>query len=138
MTFLAADFNWAWALTAAVSASLLAFPALRARGGGAAVSPALATQLMNREDAVVVDVREPDEWKAGHILNARHIPLAELEKRLGDLAKFKAKPVIVSCRSGSRAASASRILRKNGFEKVYTLEGGMQAWEQAGLPTSKK
>lgn len=126
MKFLASDFNWAWALAAAASGAMLAIPALRAKTGGPAVSPALATQLMNREDAVVVDVREPDEWKTGHILNARHIPLGDLEKRLGDLAKFKAKPVILSCRSGSRASSAAGVLRKNGFEKVYVLEGGMQ------------
>ncbi|MCK6392261.1 rhodanese-like domain-containing protein [Zoogloea sp.] len=127
--------NWYWAALAAVSGSLLVVTSLK---GGRGISPAQATMLINREDAIVVDVRESAEYGSGHLLNARHIPLGELEKRLGELDKFKDKPVILNCQSGSRSASACGVLRKAGFNHVHNLEGGIAAWEQAGMPISRK
>lgn len=127
--------NWYWAALAAVSGSLLVVTALK---GGRGISPAQATMLINREDALVVDVRETAEYAAGHLLNARHIPLGDLEKRLGELEKFKDKPVILNCQSGSRSASGCGVLRKAGFARVHNLEGGIAAWEQAGMPISRK
>ncbi|MDD2988738.1 MAG: rhodanese-like domain-containing protein [Zoogloea sp.] len=127
--------NWYWAALAAVSGSLLIVTSLK---GGRGISPAQATTLINREDAIVVDVRESAEYSAGHLLNARHIPLGELEKRLGELDKFKDKPVILNCQSGSRSASACGVLRKAGFNNVHNLEGGIAAWEQAGMPISRR
>lgn len=127
--------NWYWAALAAVSGSLLIVTSLK---GGRGISPAQATTLINREDAIVVDVRESAEYSAGHLLNARHIPLGELEKRLSELDKFKDKPVILNCQSGSRSASACGVLRKAGFNNVHNLEGGIAAWEQAGMPISRR
>ncbi|MBL8451445.1 MAG: rhodanese-like domain-containing protein [Zoogloea sp.] len=127
--------NWYWAALAAVSGSLLIVTSLK---GSRGISPAQATMLINREDAIVVDVRESAEYSAGHLLNARHIPLGEFEKRLGELDKFKDKPVILNCQSGSRSASACGVLRKAGFSRVHNLEGGIAAWEQAGMPISRK
>jgi len=127
--------NWYWAALAAVSGTLLVVTSLK---GGRGISPTQATMLINREDAIVVDVRESAEYSAGHLLNARHIPLGELEKRLGELDKFKDKPVILNCQSGSRSASACGVLRKAGFNRVHNLEGGIAAWEQAGMPISRK
>ena len=127
--------NWYWAALAAVSGSLLIFTSLKS---GRGVSPAQATMLINREDALVVDVRETGEYAAGHLLNARHIPLGELDKRLGELEKFKDKPIILNCQSGSRSASACGTLQKAGFTRVHNLEGGIAAWEQAGMPISRK
>ncbi|WP_300443045.1 rhodanese-like domain-containing protein [Zoogloea sp.] len=128
--------NWYWAALAAVSGTLLVVQTLR--GGGRGLSPAQATALINREDAIVIDVREAGEFAAGHLLNARHIPLGELDKRIGELDKLKNKPVILSCQSGSRSASACSILQKAGFASVHNLEGGIAAWEQAGMPVSRK
>ena len=85
----------------------------------------------------VLDVRENDEFAAGHLPKARHIPLKELEARLPELAKFKEKPVIVTCRSGARSGSACRALRKAGFTQVHNLKGGVPAWQQANLPVEK-
>lgn len=96
-----------------------------------------AVLKMNHEDAIVLDVREPAEWSQGHIPNARHIPLGELERRAAELEKFKDKPIIVACRSGHRSAAACRILSKRGFGQTYNLSGGMIAWEQANLPVEK-
>ena len=101
------------------------------------VSTAEATRLIN-DDALVLDVREDKEWAEGHIPNARHIPMAQLSKRLVELDKFKAKPIVVNCRSGHRSASVCRTLKKNGFENVHNLAGGILAWEQAGLPVTRK
>ena len=91
------------------------------------------------EDAdLLIDVREAGEYNAGHLLDARHIPVGELAKRTAELEKFKDKPIILNCQSGARSASACSILSKAGFARVHNLEGGIAAWEQAGMPISRK
>ncbi|MDD3353557.1 rhodanese-like domain-containing protein [Zoogloea sp.] len=127
--------NWHWAALAAVSGTMLIITSVR---GARGVSPAQATALINRNDAIVIDVRETAEFAAGHLLNARHIPAGELSNRLGELEKFKDKPVILNCQSGGRSASACALLRKAGFTQVHNLNGGIIAWEQAGMPITKK
>ncbi|MCX8085328.1 MAG: rhodanese-like domain-containing protein [Rhodocyclaceae bacterium] len=97
-----------------------------------------ATLLINRQDALVVDVRETAEWSGGHIPNARHIALGHLAKHLSEIEKYKDKPIIVVCASGNRSRSACRVLAKAGFQKVYNLSGGMHAWTEAGLPVTRK
>jgi rhodanese-related sulfurtransferase len=121
---------------AAVSGGMLIWPLLRRTTGGPWVSTAQATHLINREDALLVDVREPGEFGAGHILGARNVPLARIDGS-GDLAKRKDKPVIVYCEGGERAAKAAAALRKLGFSRVVNLSGGLPAWQQAGLPLEK-
>ncbi|TXG76546.1 MAG: rhodanese-like domain-containing protein [Rhodocyclaceae bacterium] len=130
--------NLMWVVMAAVSGGMLLWPLIRSRTAGPSVSPLEATLLINREDALVLDVREPAEWSKGHIPNARHIPLGQIEKRLGELDKFKSKPIIVSCASGNRSSSVCGTLRKAGFEKVFNLAGGIPAWEQAGQPVTTR
>jgi rhodanese-related sulfurtransferase len=123
---------------ALVSGAMLIWPLLRRGVAGASVDTLQATLLINKEDAVVLDVREPAEFAAGRIAHARNVPLAQLGNRLGELEKLKDRPVIVSCASGNRSLSAAGTLRKHGFTKVYSLAGGMGAWVQAGLPVEKK
>lgn len=130
--------NLIWVATAILSGGMLFWPMLRGGLGGASVSPLEATLLVNREDAIILDVREPDEFARGHIPNARHIPLKSLDQRLSELEKFKDRPVIVNCQSGSRSISACATLRKKGFNKVFNLNGGMGSWQEAGqLVTTK-
>ena len=120
------------------SGALLVWPELSAFTGGAdSVGTLEATRLMNQPGALVLDVREPAEFAAGHLPHARHIPLGQLAGRVEEIAKFKDKPVIVTCRSGARSGSACRTLKKAGFSKVYNLKGGVPAWEQASLPVEK-
>jgi rhodanese-related sulfurtransferase len=102
------------------------------------LTPAAAVQLMNSEDIVVLDVREPSETAAGKIAKAIQIPVGAVSKRLGELEKFKDKTLLVYCKSGARAGVACKELGKNGFEKVFSLNGGMLAWQEAHLPVSKK
>jgi rhodanese-related sulfurtransferase len=106
--------------------------------GVAGVSVAEATLLLNREEAMVLDVRETHEWSAGHIPNARHIALAQLDKRFSEIDKFKERPIIVCCASGNRSSSACGALKRAGFLRVYNLAGGIGAWTEAGLPVTTK
>lgn len=96
-----------------------------------------ATRLMNQATTLVLDVREPAEFAAGHLPKARNIPLKELPRRLDEIGKFKERAVVVTCRSGPRAGSASRLLKRAGFNTVYQLKGGFNAWQQASLPVEK-
>jgi rhodanese-related sulfurtransferase len=102
------------------------------------VQPQELTQMINRQNAVVLDVREDKDFSAGHIVNAVHVPLSNLETRLKSLEKFKGRPVITTCQTGDRSARAAAILRKQGFEPVYKLAGGLMAWREAKLPLSTK
>jgi rhodanese-related sulfurtransferase len=106
-------------------------------GGKNAVDPMAATSMINHEDAVVLDVRSIAEFKDGHIVNAINIPLNGLGNNLKQLEKHRNKPIVAVCRSGSRSASACRLLRKQGFENVKNLRGGMMAWESANLPVKR-
>ena len=104
----------------------------------ASLTPAGAVQLMNNEDVVVLDVREPSETAGGKIAKAVQIPFSSLKTRVGELDKHKDKPMLVYCKSGARAGSACKELGKAGFDKVYSLNGGLLAWQEAHLPISKK
>ena len=101
------------------------------------VDPLQATQLSNRENAVFLDIRDDGEYKGGHIPEAVHIPIRQLSERIAELKKHKDCPVIAYCRSGSRSNGAGSILKKNGFENVYNLSGGILAWQKASLPLSR-
>ncbi len=122
---------------AVTSGAMLIWPMLRRTGGGPAATTLQATQMINRQDAVVVDVREDPEYAKGHVMGARHIPLSQLSARAGELQKFRSKPLIAYCESGTRSGQAVAVLRKQGFEQVFNLTGGFAAWQQAGLPVEK-
>jgi rhodanese-related sulfurtransferase len=123
---------------AIASGGMLVWPLVRRlHSPGAEVGAHEAVQLINRRDALVLDVRDTGEYASGHIASARHVPETQLAERIKELEKHKTRPVIVSCRTGSRAAAAAAALRKQGFAEVFTLRGGIAAWEQAGLPLEK-
>ena len=94
-------------------------------------------QRINREKAVVIDVREPAEFAAGHITNAKNVPLAQFEERLPQVVKNKALPVILVCATSPRAVRAQVLARKLGYDQAEALAGGLQAWRTAGLPVVK-
>jgi rhodanese-related sulfurtransferase len=125
-------------LAVVVSAAVLVWPWISKRMSGAReVGPMEAVQLINRQDAVVLDVRDQGEYKAGHVANARNIPAAAIDKRADEIAKFKNKPVLIACASGGRSHAAFAALKKQGFTNVSVLSGGMAAWQQANLPVEK-
>ena len=118
-----------------VSGGMLLWPLVNRQLAGAMVNTLQATRLIN-DGAVIVDVREAAEFASGHLANSRHIPVAEIERRLGELPQ--GKPVVVVCARGSRASRAAAVLRKSGRADVFCLDGGVSGWQQAGLPTVRK
>jgi len=106
--------------------------------GYSSLSPSESTQMINHDDALILDVRESNEYSEGHIINSLHIPLSALKTRMKELEKYKSKKVIVACRSGHRSSQACANLKKDGFEQVFNLRGGVMAWQSANLPLIKK
>ena len=106
--------------------------------GYSSISPAESTKMINHEDALIIDVRESNEYSEGHIINSLHIPLASIKSRIAEIEKFKTRKLILACRSGNRSSSACATLKKEGFEQVFNLSGGVTAWESANLPLVKK
>ena len=125
-------------LVACFSGVMLLWPLLGNRLRGLKeVGTAEALQLINHKNALVLDVREENEFNMGHVLNSRLIPLGKIEERIGELERYREKPVIVVCRSGQRTTAACVLLGKRGFNQVYNLAGGILAWQKANLPLEK-
>jgi rhodanese-related sulfurtransferase len=120
------------------SGTMLLWPEIsRLMGASNEIGTFDATRLMNQGSILVLDIREAPDFATGHLPKARHIPLGELSKRVEEIGKYKDKPVIVTCRNGTKASAATRFLRKAGFTTVYQLKGGLAAWQQASLPVEK-
>lgn len=119
-----------------VSGGLLAYPALRKASGASAISTAQAIQMINQRQAVWVDVRPAEQFQAGHIAQARSLPVADIEKKAANLPKNK--PLVLVCDQGRESGKAASKLRAQGYTEVVALEGGMRAWSQAGLPITQK
>lgn len=125
-------------LLALLSGGMLIWPFVAQLISGAKeLSAADVVTLINRRDAIVLDVREPGEFKSGHIPRARNIPLSQLKDRLKELEKQKARPIVVSCASGSRSVNASRVLKQHGFNEVFALRKGLLGWAEASMPLEK-
>lgn len=130
--------NWELFLALAVILALLAAgPLMQFIHGVKNIGPMQAVQLVNREGGVFVDVCQPQEYQAGHIPNSINVPLATLRQVPRQLEKYKGKPVIVSCRSGNRSVKGAVLLRKQGFQTVYSLSGGLAGWQRDNLPLEK-
>lgn len=129
--------NWTLIAIAVGSGAMLMWPSIASGGGAGSLDPTGVVQLMNREKAVVIDVCQPAEYAAGHVVGARNVPMAELNARLPEIVKNKATPVILVCASGMRSRGAVAIARKLGYEKAHSLAGGMGAWRAASLPVEK-
>lgn len=124
--------------TVVVTGGMLIWPVIaRLMRPGQEVGAVEAVQLINRRDAVVIDVRDAADYKSGHITNARHMPEGEIDGRMKDLEKIKSKPIIVSCGRGNRSLNVANRLRKLGFNEVVSLRGGLAAWQQANMPLEK-
>lgn len=125
-------------LFAGLAVALLVNELTRFTRGYKAVSPAQLTQLINREDALVLDVSALNDYQKGHIVGARHMALSQLDPQAKLLAQAREKPVAVVDRTGLQSAQAARRLSKAGFPRVYWLDGGLAAWQQADLPLARK
>ena len=103
------------------------------------IEPQDAVKLIN-SDAVVIDLRSPEAFARGHIVNAKNIPFEDLPANRDKLTKLAKKPIVAVCDAGMTSTKVVNSLRKTGIESVYGLKGGINAWTQANLPlvTAKK
>jgi rhodanese-related sulfurtransferase len=130
--------NWPLVLVFLLSGVMLLWPFLQRR-----LSPVRevgtfdATRLINSENAIILDIREPKEFTGARLPNAIHVPLSQMKERGAELAKFVSRPVIVYCERGMRGGAAAAALAKLGFTRVQNLRGGLRAWKDAGLPMHK-
>jgi len=137
MDFLLSQNNYLFLIVALVAGLALAWPSiLRGRTGVRHVAVHEAVQLVNQKNAVFIDIRSADLYKAGHIAQSRHLPVADFQGKRAALPKDK--PLIVVCERGRTSLAAAGSLRKLGFAEVYSLEGGLQSWAKAGMPLSRK
>lgn len=116
---------------------LIAFIINERKQGGASVTPSNLVKLVNREDAVILDVRDGKDYEAGHIAGAVSFPFATFDSRVGELETYKGKPVVLVCKLGQHAGSVGRKLKARGFDDVRRLTGGMAEWSANSLPVVK-
>ncbi|WP_223668772.1 rhodanese-like domain-containing protein [Kangiella shandongensis] len=108
-----------------------------ATSGSKSLTPLMATQLINKEEAQVVDLRAVADFNKGHIHGSVNIPFTKLKDSIKDLEKYKQTPIIMVCATGVQSGSAAILLRKHGFEQVHKLKGGIQSWSGDNLPLAK-
>jgi len=123
---------------AAVIALIIMTELRRATKGFKEVIPSEAVRLINKENALVLDVREANELGQGSIIDSKHIALSTLPDRLDNLSNDKDKPILVFCKMGNRSGQACKLLLKNSFTNVFGLKGGITAWINDQLPITKK
>jgi rhodanese-related sulfurtransferase len=127
--------NWILILAMVVSGAMLLWPVIQRRlSPMKEIGTSNVTTLINRQNAVLLDVREASEFAGGKLPNALHIPLSQLKDRTQELAKLTARPIVVYCSLGRRGRAAASELVKVGFANIYMLQGGVKAWKDAGLP----
>lgn len=129
--------NWPLVAVAFVSGAMLVWPLVAGARGGARLSTLQATQMINQKDAVVIDIRDQADFARGHIVNAKSFPDKVIEERRKEIEKLKGAPIIISCESGARSGTAADKLRGWGLAEVFVLQGGINAWRDAGLPVTK-
>ena len=132
--------NWYLFIALIAILAMLALDPLRRKSSG--IKPVTAVelpQLMNHEGAVVLDVGETTEFKKGHIPKALNVPISQLSNDLGRLEKYRNKgtPIVLSSRTNQQASRAAAILKKHSFSNLYTLSGGLGAWEKENLPLER-
>jgi rhodanese-related sulfurtransferase len=130
--------NWYLFLGLVIVVALLLVDPVRRRAGGIEkVSIFELSRLVSHDNAAVVDVSDEKDYRNGHIKGALGAPMNQLDNHQPRLEKLRKRPIIVVCRTGSRAPRAAMRLRAMGFEKLYALDGGMVAWEKENLPVVK-
>lgn len=127
-----------WILSSTFVALLILLFALERRRAGQTLSPQAVTLLLNRDQAVILDVRDKKDFSEGRIKGAHHIPMASLKERATELKKYDGKQIVVVDKMGQHSAMAGKLLREAGFENIVRLQGGMGEWRGSNMPVSKK
>ncbi len=126
-----------WMLASVWGVFLAAFLWDNNRRSGASISSAQATQMINKQDAMVLDIRDKKDFDTGHLANALNIPYASLADRMSELESAKERPIVLVCKSGQSVGMAGKTLKQKGFE-VFRLSGGMMEWTNQNLPVVTK
>lgn len=125
-----------WWLVGIWAAFLVALLWDNNRRNGQTVSTAEATTMINRQNALVLDIRDKADFKAGHLVNAVNIPYASLAQRMNELDKERERPIVLVCKTGQTISMAGKMLREKGFNAVR-MKGGMMEWNSQNLPVVK-
>jgi len=132
------EHNWMLIAIMLVSGGMLLWPLIqRPFSRVHEIGAVQATQLINRRNALMLDVRETSEYGGGRVPNAVHLPVSQIEGRAAELKKFMSRPVVAYCERGNRSHAAATVLSKLGFTEVYTLRGGLRSWKEVGLPLER-
>ena len=123
-----------WMLAAALLVTITLLILHETRKSGPSLSPQQAINLVNREQGVFLDLRDAQDYKQGHIVDAVHIPSAKLAGRIAELDKYRDRPIVLVCKMGQQAGAAGKQLRAAGYDKVYKMTGGMMEWSNLQLP----
>lgn len=120
-----------------VLAAMIAMEINQLTRGYKALTPAGLTQLINRNNALLIDVSSIQDYEKGHVPGARHVAMSQFDPESKDLAKARELPVAIYCKTGQTSGTAAKRLKKAGFSDVYTLDGGLRTWMEAQLPLVK-
>ncbi len=126
-----------WPLVGALAVTVILLIFHESRRAGATVTPQQLTNLVNQQQAAVIDLRDQADFRKGHIVDAINIPYAKLNERIGELENLRERPVILVCKLGQYASAAGKQLQQQGFRQVYRLSGGISEWQGAQLPLIK-
>ena len=106
--------------------------------GGKKIEPNELTTLINRENAILVDLRNKEDFDAGHIMSALNYPHQDFENQMHELDRYKERPIILVCDMGRNSANIGEKLKKADFKNTFRLNGGMMTWTQENLPVVQK
>lgn len=128
-----------WLIALAVGSGLMLIWPMLTKGGGTRVTVAQATLLINQKKAQLLDIRDDEMVKhSGAVPNAKRIEIKELKEKARTVAKNKELPILIMCQTGARSGAAATILKGEGYANVYVIEGGVNAWKEAGMPIRKQ
>ena len=123
-----------WVLVVPLAICIVLLIQHESRRGGPTLSPQQVINRVNRDQAVVVDLRDPKEYNSGHIVDALNIPYNKINDKLAELEPYRSKPVILVCKMGQHSGAVGKTLRAQGFEDVSRMKGGMAEWDGSQLP----
>jgi rhodanese-related sulfurtransferase len=129
-----------WILTTALAAVLILLIILefiKIQRGTSRLSSSQVIQLINHENAAIIDLRAPDVFVNGHIVGSISLPARELSEKIKRIEKYKSQPIVLVCGTGDESIKAIPTLVNHGFQRVYTLRGGINAWKMADMPLVK-
>ncbi|TXR54140.1 rhodanese-like domain-containing protein [Reinekea thalattae] len=126
-----------WVLSSIWAILLLLLLKTESGRGGSSISNQEATQLINKQDAKIIDLRNRDDFQSGHLPNAINIPAKDMQTRMSELSAYKDEHLILVCKTGTTASASGTVLAKEGFNKLHKLKGGMMDWKANNLPVVK-